>query len=454
MPYYPSAMTATAGGQHQSVVVSAFASVPNRSRVASAVTPPLMPHHPTILSSHSFVPIHHYYHNQQQQPTMISNIFGQPHSSVLNTAQSGRSAAVAFAAFAVVAACALQQHHHQQPTQNYYNHSSSLNAISSMLRASRSAPTSSIPVPILHANLYYPQNLAALHHLPPQQCHHLYHQHRHNRLAHIHSPFRPVSTSIHDGLRHCPISPMPVTSILSPPAYLAGLYPYLLTTGPSLFHSTSSPPNMINYRINQHLSLNLINSYLSNNQQPNQNLNSTLLPFFTNDSLLIQPHLIPNVSTTMAVASAAVATAAAMTDVNDDTLLHLVVHLEDTSSIINLMIAHPNPYFHLASSMTQFNLAHHLTDEEDDGIDQIDPSGEGLIRTRLTKDELDSLALRFYKANLTNDDELKQIPIDRCLICLEDYEDGDKLRQMRCLHEFHAKCVDRWLQVGWSFQFI
>lgn len=34
---------------------------------------------------------------------------------------------------------------------------------------------------------------------------------------------------------------------------------------------------------------------------------------------------------------------------------------------------------------------------------------------------------------------------DSCQICMEDFEDGDCLRLLKCMHHFHASCVDKWL---------
>lgn len=34
-------------------------------------------------------------------------------------------------------------------------------------------------------------------------------------------------------------------------------------------------------------------------------------------------------------------------------------------------------------------------------------------------------------------------PGERCLVCLEQYQAGDKLRQLsKCVHAFHMECID------------
>ena len=36
----------------------------------------------------------------------------------------------------------------------------------------------------------------------------------------------------------------------------------------------------------------------------------------------------------------------------------------------------------------------------------------------------------------------------KCAICLEDYQDGDRYISLPCLHNFHSKCILKWMNVG------
>jgi len=70
----------------------------------------------------------------------------------------------------------------------------------------------------------------------------------------------------------------------------------------------------------------------------------------------------------------------------------------------------------------------------------------------VTKDEIEKSGLEIIKAAQLSLDEnngkVSSNCLDRCLICLDDYEPEEDIRVMTCRHAFHQTCVDEWLQTG------
>ncbi|CAG8608494.1 20640_t:CDS:1 [Cetraspora pellucida] len=47
--------------------------------------------------------------------------------------------------------------------------------------------------------------------------------------------------------------------------------------------------------------------------------------------------------------------------------------------------------------------------------------------------------------HLSSDDDYDMLLEETCAICLEDFDDGDKIRELPCRHCYHVECIDPWL---------
>ncbi|KAF8583360.1 hypothetical protein K439DRAFT_1661343 [Ramaria rubella] len=69
-----------------------------------------------------------------------------------------------------------------------------------------------------------------------------------------------------------------------------------------------------------------------------------------------------------------------------------------------------------------------------------------------SKEDIENSGLEILKASTLPDYEksgkVAYNTVERCLICLDDYEPDDDLRLLSCRHAFHKQCVDKWLEQG------
>lgn len=57
--------------------------------------------------------------------------------------------------------------------------------------------------------------------------------------------------------------------------------------------------------------------------------------------------------------------------------------------------------------------------------------------------EQNTLPHKYKKVKRVNDDDCDQL--EKCTICLCEFEDGEDVRRLPCMHLFHIVCVDQWL---------
>lgn len=76
--------------------------------------------------------------------------------------------------------------------------------------------------------------------------------------------------------------------------------------------------------------------------------------------------------------------------------------------------------------------------------DWIDNERRSIEPKMLSKDEIQKLP----KYIVTKETMKDFTDGERCVVCMSDFDVGEDLRILPCAHEFHASCVDKWLQTN------
>lgn len=78
----------------------------------------------------------------------------------------------------------------------------------------------------------------------------------------------------------------------------------------------------------------------------------------------------------------------------------------------------------------------------------------GYVSKGLSKDQIFKLGTKIYKANNINSKLYNHLNInkskhvnnnDKCMICLDEFCNNEKIREFKCKHCFHITCIDDWL---------
>ncbi|KAJ6635018.1 E3 ubiquitin-protein ligase RNF13 [Pseudolycoriella hygida] len=121
---------------------------------------------------------------------------------------------------------------------------------------------------------------------------------------------------------------------------------------------------------------------------------------------------------------------------------------ETTGKILMLNYQYPDPFVLVLNDESPFNINTHLIVPFSIvvGLCFVIMIGFMIVKCvreqrRLRRHRLPSSVLKTIPTIKFN----KAHPYDMCVICLDEYIEGDKLRVLPCSHAYHCKCIDQWL---------
>ena len=65
------------------------------------------------------------------------------------------------------------------------------------------------------------------------------------------------------------------------------------------------------------------------------------------------------------------------------------------------------------------------------------------IPTKLSKEKIDSLPKIYFKLKKNESGNSEK---EKCMVCMEDFAENERLRLLPCFHKYHIGCIDEWLK--------
>lgn len=69
----------------------------------------------------------------------------------------------------------------------------------------------------------------------------------------------------------------------------------------------------------------------------------------------------------------------------------------------------------------------------------------GASQTCIERNTLSHSYKRLARSNSSLDGDSNEDNTEKCTICLCEFEEGEDVRRLPCMHLFHVSCVDQWL---------